>query len=467
MDSQTLGGDLSKGRPVGGTEFSWCQAVPGGTGITVLAIFLSRPVSLPALQSALQSLQTSHPILSAVLAAADTPQPLLSIPSSPPPLRLRRLPAADLIAALPSASHLHSLLEHELNQNPWSDPADETGVFFATLYELPEPGRSVLALRFHTAVCDRTAGVAVLKELLDRLGGDSGNSGKGKEEGIILGIEDLIPKKDAWKPFWARGRDLVGYSMNGLRASTLRFDDAGSDRASRVVRLVLSLEETQGLLTACKAREVKLCAAMSAAALVAAHSSQHFESNQQRSYMVATLIDSRKYLKPVLHDNNIGFYHSGIINSYAVHGGEDLWELANRCQSAYSNAMKNKKHLTDIGELNFLMCKAIQNPHLTPASSLRTALISVFDEPVISESSELQQYLGVEDYVGCSSVHGVGPSIAFFDTIRDGQLDCACVYPSPLHSNKQIQELVEHMKGILIEGSHVKVEELKHPQREQ
>ncbi|KAG1331697.1 hypothetical protein COCNU_02G016650 [Cocos nucifera] len=456
MDSQTLAGDLSKGRPVGGTEFSWCRAVPGGTGITVLAILLSRPVSLPALRSALQSLQTSHPILSAVLAAADTPRPHLSIRSTHPPLRLDLLPAADLLAAVPSASHLHCLLERELNQNPWSDPADETRVFFATLYELPEPGRSVLSLRFHTAVCDRTAAVAILKELLDRLGGDSGSSGKGEKEGVMLGVEDLIPKRDAWKPFWARGKDLVGYSMNGLRASTLRFVDAGSDRASRLVRLVMSAEETRGLLTACEAREVKLCAAMSAAALVAAHSSQHFERNQQKPYLVATLIESRKYLEPILHDNNIGFYHSGIVNTYGVHGGEDLWELANRCQITYSNAIKNKKHLTDIGELNFLMCKAVENPHLTPASSLRTALISVFDEPVISESSEQQQYLGVEDYVGCSSVHGVGPSIAFFDTIRDGKLDCACVYPSPLHSRKQIQELVDHMKRILIEGSHLK-----------
>lgn len=91
--------------------------------------------------------------------------------------------------------------------------------------------------------------MAILKELLDRLGGDSGNDGKGKEEGIILGIEDLIPKRDAWKPFWARGKDLIGYSVNGLRASTLRFDDAGSDRASRVVRLVMSVEDTRGLLT--------------------------------------------------------------------------------------------------------------------------------------------------------------------------------------------------------------------------
>lgn len=148
-----------------------------------------------------------------------------------------------------------------------------------------------------------------------------------------------------------------------------------------------------------------------------------------------------------------GFYHSAILNTHSVRGVEGLWEVAARCHNAYSNAKRNKKHLTDIGELNFLMCKAIDNPHLTPYSSLRTALISVFEEPVFYESAELLDKLGVEDYVGCASVHGIGPSIAIFDTIRDGKLDSACVYPSPIHSRKQITELVEHMKKILTEGS--------------
>ena len=112
--------------------------------------------------------------------------------------------------------------------------------------------------------------------------------------------------------------------------------------------------------------------------------------------------------------------------------------------------MTNKKHLKDIGEVNYLMGRAIDHPHLTNSSALRTALVSVFEEPVVYESSAaLQHQLGLDDYVGCASAHGVGPSIAVFDTIRDGQLDCACVYPSPLHSRKQMQELVEQMKRIL------------------
>lgn len=148
----------------------------------------------------------------------------------------------------------------------------------------------------------------------------------------------------------------------------------------------------------------------------------------------------------------LGFYHSAILNTHDVGGGETLWELANRCYMSFSNAKKSNKHFTDMSDVNFLMCKAIENPGLTKASSLRTSLISVFEDPVMDDSNEMHQELGLEDYVGCSSVHGIGPSIAIFDTVRDGLLDCACVYPSPLHSREQMQELIDHMKKILVDG---------------
>lgn len=147
-----------------------------------------------------------------------------------------------------------------------------------------------------------------------------------------------------------------------------------------------------------------------------------------------------------------GFYHSAILNTHDVNGEDKLWELATRSYTSFENAKKSNKHFTDMNDLNFLMCKAIENPSLTPASSLRTAFISVFEDPIIDESNKLHQAIGLEDYIGCSSVHGVGPSIAIFDTIRDGWLDCACVYPSPLHSREQLQQLIDDMKKILVEG---------------
>ncbi|CAL9048733.1 unnamed protein product [Musa banksii] len=442
------------GRRVGGTEHSWCRGVPGGTGVLVLGFFLSRPVPRPLLESALHRLQTSHPLLRSRLNTAGPDQPFFSIAHSPS-LTVRPLSASDILQSQPaSPSHFHALLEHELNENPWSSPAPSHPILFATAYDdMPEAGRTVVALRFHSAACDRTSAAAILKELLRLIAGSTKEEEEEEEEGFHRAMEDLIPKQDAWKPFWARGKDLVGYSLNGLRTSTLPFEDAGSDRRSEVVRLVLGVDDTQKLLNACKVREIKLCGAMSAAALVATNSSKHLEKDRAETYTVVTLIDCRKYLDPVLHDHSIGSYHSAVINTHNVHGGEELWEVAERCHESYSNAVHNKKHLKDITEINFLLCKAIDNPQLTPSSSQRTALISVFEEPVVYDSSELQQELGVEDYIWCASVHGAGPSIAVFDTIRDGRLDCAFVYPSPLHSRKQMQELVEHMKTILTQGS--------------
>ncbi|KAG6500959.1 uncharacterized protein LOC121997503 isoform X1 [Zingiber officinale] len=442
-------------RPVGGTEYSWIRAVPGGTGITVLALLLSRPVCLPLLQSALRRLQASHPLLLAQLSTASAAHPSFSL-TDPSSLSLLSLNVSDLPLPPPDAesgiSPFHAILERELNQNPWSDPSpDRLPLLFPTVYEMPDPARTVVALRFHTAVCDRSAAAALLKELLCIMS-SAGAGGPG--EGLNREIEELIPRQDAWKPFWARGKDLLGYSLNGLRTSTLRFEDAGSHvRRSEVARLVLGADATEKLLTECKERAIKLCGAISAAAMLASHASKKFENDQYETYSVVTLIDCRKYLDPVLHEHNIGFYHSAIINTHSIHSGEGLWEVAKRCHDSYSNAMNNKKHLKDIGELNFLMCRAIENPQLTPSSSLRTALISVFEEPVIHDSSKLQEEIGLDDYFGCASVHGVGPSIAVFDTIRDGKLDCACVYPSPLHSRKQIQELLEDMVRILTQGT--------------
>ncbi|KAL6005276.1 hypothetical protein ACLOJK_005838 [Asimina triloba] len=262
----------------------------------------------------------------------------------------------------------------------------------------------------------------------------------------------------------------------------------------------------------CKEKEIKLCGALVAAGLIAVNSSKHLADNQRENYAAITLVDCRKILDPPLHDHSLGktlsaypahnemgqvfrllfeflelfgqqvamrstflkphgldlpgtyllmkailetagFYHSAVLNTHHIcKGQEGVWDAAKRCYTAFSNSKNSNKHFTDIGDLNFLMFKAIENPGLTPSASLRTSLISVFEDPVIDDSGESLREVGLEDYIGCASAHGVGPSIAIFDTIRDGRLDCACVYPSPLHSRKQVQGLIDHMKQILTGG---------------
>ncbi|CAM0883693.1 unnamed protein product [Alopecurus aequalis] len=437
MDS----GDAAwRSRAVCGTEYTCCRAAPGGTGTALHALRLSR-VGTAAAEAAVRSLQTAHPVLRAHLCGSSSSPTLAFPPSSSPQLSLE---------PQPSALDFHSLLEREINRNPWA--AAEHGpngvpVLFVALYELPGGGAALFVL-IHTVVCDRAASEALLTELLALLAGDDPEV-KEEAAAVEAGLEKRIPKKDARKPLWARGVDMVGYSINGLRTSTLPFQDTGTARSTQMVRLGFGRDDTTRLMDACKENGVKLSSAMAAAILLAVRLSKKLDSGQQETYSVATMINCRQFLEPPLDDHNVGFFHSAIANTHKMNREEELWALARRCHDSYSNAKNNKKHLTDIRDLNFLMCRAIENPQLT----LRTGLVTVFEEPVTHDTSDLQSRAGVEDYVYGLTMHGAGPSIAVFDSIRDGQLRCACMYPSPLHSRKQMQEIFDKVKLILVQGS--------------
>ncbi|KAK9289517.1 hypothetical protein L1049_009350 [Liquidambar formosana] len=457
-----------KGRAMGSNEHSWCSAVAGGTGITVLALLGSKEPDISDVQNALHKLQISHPILRSKL-HFDTTTNTHSFVTSPTPfLQIKSLDHSSTSHLLKSIvsnrnnpsniTPFHLILEHELNQNTWNNPSHSSNtnadVFFATLYALPDTKWS-LVLRFHTAACDRTTAVTIMRELhvLFSDGGEIERE-KGNKGEVSLGIEDLIPGGKGKKGLWARGVDMLGYSVNSLRLTNLKFKDAKSPRSSEVVRLKMNLEDTQRLLAGCRSRGIKLCGALAAAGLIAAQTSKR-KTDHQRKYGVLTLTDCRSILDPPLSCHHFGFYHSAILNILSLKGSESLWELARRSYVAFATSKNGNKHFSDMADLNFLMCKAIDNPSLTSSSSLRSSFISVFEDAVIDDdSSGMQGVVGLEDYIGCASIHGIGPSIAIFDTIRDGQLDCACVYPSPLHSREQMQELVDNMKSVLVEAGH-------------
>lgn len=345
-----------------------------------------------------------------------------------------------------------------MNTNAWrnhNNQVTETDVMFASVYNLPDEKWAVV-LRLHTGVCDRTAAAFLLRELLGLFAAGEGAVEKEivKENGIGLPIEECIPAGKSNKPFWARGVDMLGYSVNSFRFSNLEIKATGLPNSTQYVRFRIGLDDTERILAGCKSRRIKLYAVLAAAGFIACHASKNLPDDKWEKYSLATLTDCRSLLDPVLNDHHIGFYHSAILNSHDVKGKEDLWDLAQRIYTALQNAKNNNKHFTDMGDLNFLMCKAIDNPGLTPSSSLRTSLISVFEDPITENSSQFHKEIGLLDCIGCASVHGVSPSLAIFDTVRDGELDCACVYPSPTHSREQMQDFVDRMKKILL-GSNV------------
>ncbi|KAJ7971577.1 GATA zinc finger protein [Quillaja saponaria] len=461
----------TNGRTVGGTEHSWCRAVPGGTGIAVLAILTSEAPKFSHLQTALQKLQKAHPILKSRLVSNPNTDTFSFLTSPTPFVQIKFFDLSSTYQILQkyytnptneTVSPFQLILEHELNQNCWQNPSRPSSttsdMFFATTYVLPNT-KCVVVFRLHVSACDRTTAASLLRELLMLMEEEGAGSNGGVQKEIVnkgkvsLGIEDLIPNGKAKNPLWARGVNMLSYSVNSLGLTNLKFKDSKSPRSSNVVRLQLDQNDTETVLAGCKTRGIKLCGAVTAAGLLAVHSTKPKRSSKK--YGTVTLTDCRSVLDPPLSTHNFGFYHSAILNIHEIKGGESFWELAKKTYGTFANSKNSNKHFTDMADLNFLMVKAIDNPGLTSSSSLRTSIMSVFEDPVIDLSSEKQKEIGLEDYMGCASIHGVGPSIAIFDTIRDGRLDCVCVYPTPLHSREQMQELVDNMKAIIVEAGNV------------
>lgn len=104
-----------------------------------------------------------------------------------------------------------------------------------------------MMLRLHTAACDRAAAAFLFRELLGLLGGNVDKEIV-KEDGVGLAIEDCIPAGKASKPFWARGADMIGYSVNSFRFSNLEFKETGFPTSTQLVRMKIGLEDTNRIL---------------------------------------------------------------------------------------------------------------------------------------------------------------------------------------------------------------------------
>ncbi|XP_076900185.1 uncharacterized protein LOC143554271 [Bidens hawaiensis] len=354
-------------RSVGGTEYSWCKAVPGGTGISLLAFLFSKQPDLSHLQTCIHKLQTSHPILRSKLRFDPATNGYsFSTPadSGPPQIQPSDLPKS-----------FELTIEHEMNTNPWlntnkANQVTETDIMFVSMYNLPEQQWAVV-LRLHTAACDRAAAAFLFRELLGLLGGGAEKE-NAKEVGVGLAIEDYIPAGKANKPFWARGADMLGYSVNSFRFSNLDFKETGFPTSTQLVRMKIGSEDTEKILSlenffhkheglasvlmaksskGCKSKGIKLFVLLAAAGIVAARASKNLAIDKSEKYSLTTLMDCRSLLDPALSDHNIGFYHSAILNNHDVKGGEDVWELAQKIYTSLTTAKSSDKHFTDMGRL--------------------------------------------------------------------------------------------------------------------
>lgn len=250
----------TKGRNVGGTECSWCKAIRGGTGIAVLSLLITKPIDISRFQTSLHKLQNSHPILRSKLhtsSSSSTDTTFSFLTSHTPFIKIEshNINVTSNILAknkndTVSISPLQQIMEHELNRNTWQDRTGiDTDMFVASIYAMPDEKTWVVVMRLHVAACDRTTAVSLLRELLVLMKDEE------KEENVVfvedvvpLAIEDLVPGRKGKKHIWARGLDVLSYSVNSFRFTNLKFNDTKNARFSQVVRMQLNQTDTQRVL---------------------------------------------------------------------------------------------------------------------------------------------------------------------------------------------------------------------------
>ncbi|KAG0619683.1 hypothetical protein M758_4G157000 [Ceratodon purpureus] len=440
-------------RALGKTEANWVAAVESGTGITVTSVMFQRRVPLGELKAALCDLLAMNPRLRSLIVREDrgfvfrTPEEVY--------VRVSEVDVSGDDHEEEEDGKVrerwHLITEKELNMGFSKDYP--TAVFQPKVYVLPGD-RSLLVLRVHAAAADMASTPTMVKQIVSSLQRRSvidyrNVSGEG-EEMVLPSVEDAIPPGQANKPFWAHGMDVVGYGLSSRRHAYLPFDDTESARSSKLIRAALTAGATDLLLKECEKREVSVYGVIIAAALKAVAAYKQVGARGEH-YGATVLMQCRSLLQPQLPDSTIGFYHSALLRTIHTTEPEPFWEFAARCSQDFDNAVKNRKHFTDMGDLNGLMEQAMRFPSLTPSETMRTSVLSTMFAPVVEDLGEEVAEVGVKDFLSCSSTHGVGPCLALFPFMRQGSLQFSFVYSSPLFSRSLMQNIVDSILFYLSE----------------
>ncbi|CAM6097291.1 unnamed protein product [Calypogeia fissa] len=457
-------------RELGATEGNWVLGVDGGTGITVSAFLFGHSLSKATVQAAVIKLVSRRPFLRSQIVYVGQK---LFFELSEKTVLVEELPNPFVGEGRNGKEEKEEEAKEmwlkivDLEMNILFPKTRPTSVFEVHLYNRGLPGgSSLVVLRSHSASGDMLCSGVIGSEFLNSLkeavqkgksgeGGSAGleaelrekatldNGGVGEDFAYDKALEKSVPKGANKKPLWAHGKDIIGYGLGSLRQAYLPFRNTEQQRKSQLIRASLSKDATDNLLKMCKTNSSDLYGALSAAALksVAAYKKV---GNKGELYHNIILYNCRSALDPQLPEDALGFYHSALPKIFDTAEKDEYWKVAGGCSKELQDAIKNKTHFTDMGDLNMLMVQAINHPNLTPSSTLRTAMFSVLYEPIIETTNrEVTEVLHLKDFVSASSIHGVGPCFSIFHSLRDGALHLSFVYCSPLFARRDIQTLVD------------------------
>ncbi|EFJ04195.1 hypothetical protein SELMODRAFT_432639 [Selaginella moellendorffii] len=465
-------------RELGSSEENWTRCTAGGTGIGIFGMALRQIVQTPSILLAAKAVCENHSMLRAQLVpdAKSSSKKLAfevrSVDSFAPVVESLPWPEEGTLGSCDGdeealvKSALQAVVTNELNL-PFHKEHKEldhtVDIFQIHVYEEASSGSSIIVLRFHSGACDRYSSSTAAQEFvaaLDRCV-EAGVECERQEQqrqdrdGLLPCMEDLVPKSKASKGFFKKGIDAVGYALNSSKSALLPFQPGFTKQPhatpfrSEILSYSLGKPGTEDFFAACKRESTTIAAALSAAFLKTAASVT--KEKKQDTFSFTNVLDCRGYFEPPLDASVVGNYSAGLPHDEQVKEGVPFWDLARQISSSTEKNLAKSRHFSELSVLNMLLSQVIKHPSVTPSSSMRTALFTVFVDGPTKCSWGNVKNLKLAGTIGpLASMHYVGPCFSVAEALLDGpELSLTFVYTTPMYSRSQLQDLVSSSLDLL------------------
>ncbi|KAJ7514043.1 hypothetical protein O6H91_23G024200 [Diphasiastrum complanatum] len=469
---------VSLSRSLGASEENWTRSTAGGTGIAVFGIALKRHVDINSIELAAKKVAENHALLRVQI--AETSKGKLSFELKPEPWTpaIEELPWPTVVEGennsgvlvLPDAhkhpglsSALHEIVTNELNIS-FLD-SDKAGypldIFQIHVYFQKHHHQTIIILRFHSGAFDRHSSVVAAQEFLSSLnaavdGKDAPLSTASDKNGVFPSMEDLIPKGKASKGFLKKGLDAVGYAVNSVKNSLLPFQPGFAAQKqqpfrSEILSYTLGISGTEALMAACKKENTTYAAALAAAILKAAANVKELKDKKQDAFSFTSVLSCRPFFEPPLEDLVLGNYSAGLPQDEQVKENVSFWDLARRVSASTQKELSKSRQFSELSVLNMLFSQVLKHPSLTPNSSLRTSLFTLFvDGPVKIQVDKLENLHLAGTFGPFASMHFIGPCLCVGEALNKGpELSLSFIYPTPVYSRSQLEAFVTSALDLL------------------
>ncbi|KAG0556437.1 hypothetical protein KC19_11G053900 [Ceratodon purpureus] len=453
-------------RVMGSSEENWTKATALGTGTAVVAISLRRLVESHQVVQACREVMDQHALLRAqavenakgklaFLVKSDSVAPNVEI--CPWPQTSASCGVGDIAIAGADdglAAAVNKVIRDEINTpfvNAEKNTSPPLDLFQVHLYVEESRSQTIIVLRFHSGGLDRPSAYIVVQQFFTALNAIvdgqavrlSQNPGK---DAILPTIEDLVPKGKSSKGFFQKGFDTVGYALSANKYALLPFQPSyGEQRKepfrSDVLTFTLGKTGTASLLAACKKEKTTLAAALSAAFLKTAANTKELKDKKKDEFSFTSLVDCRKFFDPNMPADTVGNFVAGVPQGQQAKESVSFWDLARSVSASTEKELSKSKQFSEIPVLNMLFSQVLKHPNMTPQSSMRTALFSLFvDDAPLGQWKDTQK-LAVASVSGpFPSMHGVGPCFAVSEALLPGNdLSITLIYPQPVYSRSQME----------------------------